>query len=74
MSGWISVKDRLPKFGVSNCYLFFNGKKEVTYGYAYPIEEGWDTGNEGSIWISDMDRQTNEVATHWMELPQPPQE
>lgn len=52
--------------------LFINGKREVTYGYAYPIEEGWDTGSDGSIWINDFDRQTNEVATHWMPLPDSP--
>lgn len=69
---WINVKDKYPKFGIKYRYLFVNGKNEVTFGYAYPIEEGWDTGNEGSIWICDIDRVTNEVARYWMELPNPP--
>jgi len=71
---WIKCSDKLPEFGISTRYLFLNGKKEVTLGYAYPISEGWDTGNSNSIWINDMDRQTNEVATHWMDLPQVPKE
>lgn len=74
MNEWISVSDKLPEFGISTRYLFLNGKKEVTFGYAYPIDEGWDTGRKGSIWINDMDRQTNEVATHWMPLPVLPNE
>lgn len=75
---WISVKDQKPKLGIRQRYLFVNGKGEVTYGYAYNDDEGgsgkWDTGNEDSLWINDMDRETNEVATHWMPLPKPPKE
>lgn len=71
---WISIKDIKPPSGIKNKALFVNGKKEVTYGYAYPLEEGWDTGNESSVWINDFDRETNEVATHWMPLPEPPKE
>jgi hypothetical protein len=71
---WISVKDEYPKFGVKYRYLFINGKRDITYGYAYPIDEGWDTGNPNNIWINDMDNQTNEVAIYWMQLPEPPNE
>jgi len=79
MGEWVSVCDEKPLLGVKHRFLFLNGKKEVTYGYAYCDfeEEGlgvWDTGNSGSIWINDMDRGTNEVATHWMELPKPSKE
>jgi|HubBroStandDraft_2_1064218.scaffolds.fasta_scaffold190612_2 hypothetical protein len=73
---WISVKDRKPKLGIQNRYLFVNGKGEVTFGYAYSDEDAgtgkWLTDNENSIWINDMDRETNETATHWMELPKAP--
>jgi len=24
------------------------------------------------IWINDMNRESNEIATHWMPLPNPP--
>ncbi len=71
---WINVKEGMPLFGIAHRYLFVNGKGEVTFGYAYDPAEGWDTGHDHSIWISDMDRVTNEVATHWMPLPEPPNE
>lgn len=69
---WISVEDELPPFGPASKVIFFNGKKEVTFGYAYLPNEGWDTGSKKSIWINDMDRETNEIATHWMPIPPPP--
>ena len=65
---WINVKDKKPNLGINHKYLFFNGKKEVTYGYAYE----WNIENENYVWINDMDRETNEIATHYMELPHPP--
>jgi len=75
---WISVKNRRPLFGIQHRYLFLNGKKEVTLGYAYADDENglgvWDTGSEASIWINDFDRQTNEIVTHWMPLPAPPKD
>ncbi len=70
VNGWIDVKQEPPKS--NERLLFFNGKKEVTFGYAYPPEEGWNTGIEGLIWINDFERETNEVASHWMPLPLPP--
>ena len=73
---WISVKDKSPPKGVSHRFLFVNGKGEVTLGYACEDngEGEWDTGSPHLIWINDVDRGTYEVATHWMELPQPPEE
>lgn len=65
---WISVKDEKPKIGQQFRYLFMNGKNEITYGYAFDIED------EERVWINDMDRETNEIATHWMSLPLPPKD
>lgn len=67
---WIPVSDKRLKFGEKNRYLFVNGKKEVTYGYAYD----WERESVEYVWINDMDRETNEVATLFMELPKPPAE
>jgi hypothetical protein len=66
---WIKCKDLKPDSGMRS--LFINGKGEVTFGYAYSYEE-WPQEENGSIWINDMDRETNEIATHWMPLPKPP--
>lgn len=65
---WISVKEKYPMFGSCNHFLFFNGKKEVTCGYAF------SENDERSVWISDAINETNEIATHWMQLPDPPKE
>ena len=56
--------------GIKYRYLFFNGKKDITYGYAYD----WEPESNRYVWINDMDNETNEIATHWMPLPQPPKE
>lgn len=73
---WISVKNKRPPV---HCLLFlFNGKKEVTYGSVYD----WEIESDEYVWINDMDRETNETATHWMPmilpnplpLPKPPKE
>jgi hypothetical protein len=42
----------------------------VTCGYAYD----WDQINYAYVWIYDMDRADSEKATHWMPLPEPPEE
>lgn len=68
MSEWISVKDKKPDLYHETRYLFVNGKREVTYGYAFDIED------DERVWINDMNRETNEIATHWMPLPRPPKE
>lgn len=67
---WISVKFEKPKVGIEHRYLFVNGKKEVTYGYAYD----WEPESDRYVWINDMDRETNEIATHWMPKPEAPKE
>ena len=65
---WISVEDEKPNIGERYSYLFVNGKKEVTCGYAFDIEDN------RRVWISDAISQTNEIATHWMPLPKPPKD
>lgn len=67
---WISVKDKKPKLGIRYRYLFVNGKKDVTFGYAYD----WDLENDEYLWINDMDNETNEIARYWMTLPELPNE
>ena len=67
---WINIEDEKPKLGINYRYLFLNGKNEVTYGYAYD----WEPESNRYVWINDMDRETNEIATHWMPLPEAPQE
>jgi Protein of unknown function (DUF551) len=66
---WTKVSDKMPELGIAHRYLFVNGKGEVTFGYGYD----WD--NDGTyVWIHDIDRDTNETATHWMYIPEWPNE
>lgn len=67
---WIKCIDRMPELGIQHKYIFLNGKKEVTYGYAYE----WEKESNRYVLINDMDRETNEIATAWMPLPNPPHE
>jgi len=70
---WISVKDRLPPLNEN--VLFFNGKKEVRFGFFRqepPPVDNWAT--ETSIWINDLSYEEIGTATHWMPLPEPPKD
>ncbi len=67
---WVKCSDESPPLGIKNKLLFINGKNEVTYGYAYD----WEKESDRYVWINDMDRETNEIATAWMPLPNPPKE
>jgi hypothetical protein len=66
---WIKCEDQTPKLGIKYRYLFINGKGDVTYGYAYD----WEKESDRYVCINDMDRETNEIATHWMPLPEKPE-
>lgn len=63
---WIKVKDQVPEFHKE--LIFLNGKQEVTVGLCFGIED------ENRVWIVDKLRDTNEIATYWMLLPNFPEE
>lgn len=63
---WISVVDKFPP--QKQNLLFINGKKEITIGSCFDYED------ERRVWILDELRVTNEIATHWMPLPELPNE
>lgn len=61
--GWISVKERLPKdFDQA---LVYDGDKHYPIGICHKGESG--------IWYSDMAYGMGTI-THWMPLPEPPEE
>lgn len=61
--GWISVKERLPKdFDQA---LVYDGDKHYPIGICHKGESG--------IWHSDMAYGMGTI-THWMPLPEPPEE
>ena len=65
MIEWISVKDRLPPN--DNAVLVF-------YKFKY-IEVGWVNRSQlGSLWQVCGHDVGNDWVTHWMPLPNPPQE
>jgi len=67
MSEWISVKDRLPKYG----------KRVLIFHPSYqgrPIREAWfeKTDGKGHHFMTDTYSVKN--PTHWRLLPSPPEE
>ncbi len=61
---WINVKDKLPNPGKN--VIFFDGK-HVLCGYlSFDVEEKICWGSEDGWYEME--------ATHWMELPKPPEE
>lgn len=68
---WISVKDKLPKYGDE--VLFVNGKNKVSVGQLMPFEPNaniWAT--EKSIYFNDSIECEYCVCKFWMPLPPPP--
>ena len=72
MNEWISVKDRLPEID-GNVLVIVNGRphKNVTLESAYELAEF----SPAFGWIMEMwpEWETPDV-THWMPLPEPPEE
>jgi hypothetical protein len=61
MSGWISVKDRMPE--PNTVVLVYSNKKGVVIDF---FDSYLLTGGEQFLSSSDV--------THWMPLPEPPKE
>lgn len=82
MSGWISVKDRLPKFDfpVLVCWpSAFDGKPLYAFGARLYDPDGWLWGVKSGYcgWIepgnaSDIEADDNYPVTHWMPLAKAP--
>lgn len=70
MMEWIKIKDRAPEYNKFKEYLFVNGKREVVIGV--PCDPADAGPGSGAIYINDSCNWTVGVATHWMELPEPP--
>jgi hypothetical protein len=76
MSEWISVKDRLP--ARDGYCLWALGPGEVRYNFGAVVEGYFDPWPSGmQFWrmtrCPSVPRSLREV-THWMPLPDPPQE
>lgn len=63
MSEWISVNDRMPKYGVM--VLVANGK-HVMMAFTFRENNSVYWSTEDGIILIDV--------THWMPLPEPPKE
>lgn len=71
MSGWISVKDKMP--GDCDDVLVFASWERIgltgDIGHGEGVKIGWSTGDRWHI-----DGKCRVVVTHWMPLPEPPKE
>ena len=69
---WISVKDKLPPHGDELVLIVVNGKgKNLTFRNAVEIANY--TSKDGWI-LETFPELENMQVTHWMPLPEPPQE
>lgn len=71
MSEWISVKDRLPEIGVEVLICDVNGSNGFRDVWSLELDEEygdvcWE-GKDGCWYSPDS-------VTHWMSLPEPPEE
>ena len=69
ISGWISVKDRLPRDQDTVIVAINDDSGDTPYKYAY---FGWYM-SEAKCWIVDDEIRRGEVYA-WMPLPEPPKE
>jgi len=61
---WIKIKDKIPPSGKN--VILFDGKHVFCGYWTYDMEENICWGNEDGWYEND--------ATHWMELPKPPED
>ena len=69
---WISVKDRLPDEGKQ--VLTFNAKQKDYDDYRLDYIVLMNTEPNGYIWACRLDDHYNYETTHWIPLPEPPNE
>ena len=78
ISGWISVKDRMPEQAGYRCLVsagYGDGKRTVFTAFTGYGEPGWWTYE--SVYMEKVRESDNRVhhnyhITHWMPLPEPP--
>lgn len=63
--GWISVKERLPNFGIP-VLICWDGYTDIAEYLCGMVCPKWRTQHYGTIDLTSV--------THWMPLPEPPEE
>lgn len=63
--GWISVKERLPNFGIP-VLICWDGYTDIAEYRCGMVSPKWRTQHYGTVDLASV--------THWMPLPDPPEE
>ena len=74
MSEWISVKDRLPEYKTPYDVVLVCDANDVYGDINYAIAWRNEPRKGGDIWCFSTDLWADQFVTHWMPLPELPEE
>lgn len=74
MSEWIKVSDRLPETNLGSVYKYSEVLAVLTTHINYPTTARLEKYSDGSVYWYCLLTHGQPIVTHWMPLPEQPQE